>query len=230
MVFSPEVELQTLFKLDANRRIISTREPNPSTGPIFVLIRDGVQRVWAVGAEVDNTVANKLNALADQERPIADLREIPKHLDHYLNLLGGEISSGPSFLFPEAVNCQPGIAEVRDIKSLSRHFSGWTEDELPERSPIMAVLEDGAAVSVCFCARRSAWAAEAGVETAPAYRGRGLASAVTTAWAAIIRTSGLLPIYSTAWENTASLNVAHKLGLVARAQIWSILTRKFANN
>jgi predicted GNAT family acetyltransferase len=69
---------------------------------------------------------------------------------------------------------------------------------------------DGHAISVCFCARRSQLAAEAGVETAVGYRGRGFASRVSAAWARLIRRSGRLPLYSTSWSNTASLAVARK--------------------
>src|SRR6185436_13781001 len=85
-----------------------------------------------------------------------------------------------------------------------------------------AVVEHGQAVSVCFCARRSDVAAEAGLETAAAFRGRGLAARVTAAWALAIRASGRLPIYSTSWSNHASLAVARKLGLAACASDWSL--------
>jgi len=51
----------------------------------------------------------------------------------------------------------------------------------------VAVKEDGHAVSVCFCARRSEKAAEAGLETAEAYRGRGFGPQVTVAWALAVR-------------------------------------------
>ena len=55
---------------------------------------------------------------------------------------------------------------VDEVRLLARHFSGWTAAEIPGRSPVVAVVEDGHAVSVCFCARRSDAAAEAGLETA----------------------------------------------------------------
>jgi len=66
-------------------------------------------------------------------------------------------------------------------------------------------------------------AAEAGVETAPHYHGRGFAAIVTAAWAASIQGSRLLPIYSISWQNPGSLAVARKLGLVACAQTWSVV-------
>jgi predicted GNAT family acetyltransferase len=86
----------------------------------------------------------------------------------------------------------------------------------------MAVLEGGAPVSICFCARSSEVAAEAGLETAAAFRRRGYGSCVTAAWAAMIRASGRIPLYSTSWTNEASLAVARTLELLAYASAWSV--------
>ena len=83
-------------------------------------------------------------------------------------------------------------------------------------------VEDGHAVSVCFCARKSNVAAEAGLETAIEFRGRGLAPRVVSAWALAVRETGRIPLYSTSWSNDASLAVARKLGLMAYASSWSI--------
>jgi predicted GNAT family acetyltransferase len=87
----------------------------------------------------------------------------------------------------------------------------------------MAYLCDERPVSICFSARVSESAAEAGVETAAEFRGRGLAGLVTSDWAAAIRSSGRTPIYSTSWNNSASLAVARKLGLIACASYWNLL-------
>ena len=115
-----------------------------------------------------------------------------------------------------------GTVFIEDIQSLDHHFSGWTAGEIPYRTPIVALVEDGYPVSVCFCARRSRVAAQAGLETAVEFRGRGLGPRVAAAWALAIRASGRIPLYSTSWSNDASLAVARKLGLVAYASEWSI--------
>jgi len=78
----------------------------------------------------------------------------------------------------------------------------------------MAVVEDDEAVSLCFSARLTERAAEAGVQTLEAYRGRGYAPAAVIAWAHAIRATGQIPLYSTSWDNRASQAVARKLGLV----------------
>ncbi len=103
------------------------------------------------------------------------------------------------------------------------NFHGWLPGEIAAGcAPVMGIVVDGHPVSICFCARRSDVAAEAGLDTASAYRGRGYAVRVTAAWALAMRASGRTPLYSTSWANTASLAVARKLALVAYASDWSI--------
>ena len=85
-----------------------------------------------------------------------------------------------------------------------------------------ALVEDGAAVSLGFSARLTTRVAEAGVNTVEAYRGRGYAPTVVTAWAHAIRATGRIPLYSTSWDNRASRAVARKLGLVQYAADLSV--------
>ena len=220
--FSPELQLDTLFVLSAEGRIVSTREPNPSPGPRFSLVRGVTRCAWAIHVDVAEEVAGQLGALAREEPPVVDFRDDPVHTNRYLALVGGRADSGPAFTFPDLISEPDAIAVVEDVAQLEKHFRGWTAHELPERAPILAVVEGGHAVSVCFCARRSPVAAEAGVETAPRFRRRGLGARVTAAWAHAIRASGRVPIYSTSWRNESSLAVARKLGLEACASDWSL--------
>ena len=219
---TPDLHLHTLFLLDSAGRILGTREPNPEPGPRFVLIRGRTSCAWAVRADVPQGIAEELEGLARAEPPVADFRGVPVHAEQYRTLAGGEVYAGPAFTFPKTVEQPDATAHVNALPLLARHFSGWTVTEIPERSPIVAVVVDGHAVSVCFCARRSERAAEAGLETAEAFRGRGFGPQVTAAWALAVRASGRVPLYSTSWENGASLAVARKLGLVAYACGWSL--------
>ncbi|MCY3897245.1 MAG: GNAT family N-acetyltransferase [Caldilineaceae bacterium] len=219
---TPDLHLHTLFLLDSAGRILGTREPNPEPGPRFVLIRGRTNCAWAVRADVPQGIAEELEGLARAEPPVADFRGVPVHAEQYRTLAGGEVYAGPAFTFPKTVEQPDATAHVNALPLLARHFSGWTVTEIPERSPIVAVVVDGHAVSVCFCARRSERAAEAGLETAEAFRGRGFGPQVTAAWALAVRASGRVPLYSTSWENGASLAVARKLGLLAYACGWSL--------
>lgn len=210
--------------LNEHGRIVSTREPNPTPtpGPRFALVRDTSGCSWATRVDVADTVTAEINSIASREPPVPDLRSEPVYANEYISLVGGRVHFGPAFTFPETIARPDDVVLVENISQLERHFRGWSADELPERAPIMAIMEGADAISVCFCARRSRRAAEAGVETARECRGQGLASRVTAAWALSIRASGHIPIYSTSWANSASLAVARRLDLNACASDWSL--------
>jgi hypothetical protein len=179
--------------------------------------------IWAVRTDVSQGIADELNRLAREELPLSDLRDTPLHADRYQSLLGGCARSGPAFTFPQTISQPSDVVLVEDEQLLDRHFPGWTPGEIPAgRAPVMGVMDHGFPISVCFCARRSNIAAEAGVETASMYRGKGFASRVTAAWALAVRASGRIPLYSMDWSNKASLAVARKLSLEVYIVDWSI--------
>ena len=218
---TPLLYLQTGYALDSAGRILATREPDPRPGPLLTLVRGRRTVLHAVHAELPPETVRQIERLAAQEVP-DDPRTEPLYADQYRSLLGGQVRSGPAFAFPLQLPAVKGPALIDEYEPLVRHFAGWTPEEVPGRTPIAAVLQDGDAVSVCCCARRSDEAAEAGLETAAPFRGRGLAAQVAIAWAAAVRASGRIPLYSTEWSNAASLSVARKLGLSRYAEWWSI--------
>lgn len=214
---------------------MSTREPGASRGPLFSLVRSTTSCAWAARADVPTDLASELDRLARVEPPTSDLRDSPVYADRYISLLGGRIASehkaltkirqsgGPAFAFPDSLAQSADAVVVEDERLLEHNFRGWVPGEIDAgRSPVLAIVENGYPVSICFCARRSDLAAEAGLDTAEAHRGRGFGPRVTAAWALAIRTSGRIPLYSTSWTNHASLAVARKLSLVAYASSWSL--------
>jgi len=232
---TPELHLRTAFILNSEGRITSTREPGARRGPLFSLVRSSTSCAWAIRVDVPKDLASELDRLAREEPPALDLLDAPVNADRYLSLLGDRIrsgyeavaktrqSDGPNFRFPDVVAHASDIVVVEDERLLEHNFQGWVPGEIAAgRAPVLAIIEDGHPVSVCFCARRSDVAAEAGLETAEAFRGRGLAQRVTAAWASAIRATGRIPLYSTSWTNDASLAVARKLGLVAYASHWGL--------
>jgi GNAT acetyltransferase len=226
-VSTPELQLRTLFVLSADGRIRSAREPGANRGPLFSLIRSTVSCAWAVRVDVPQEIASEIDRLAREEPPVTDFGDEPVHASSYVSLLsqGGPIRQtfGPAFEFPAAIASPADVVVVEDEALLQRHFRGWVTGEISEgRAPVVAVFENEDPVSVCFCARSSEVAAEAGVETAAPFRGRGFATRVTAAWALAIRASGRIPLYSTSWDNNASLAVARKLGLITYASDWSV--------
>jgi hypothetical protein len=221
---TPEIELQTGFILDGRGRIVSTREPQASHGPLFSIIRSSTENAWAIRDDVPDGLAEQIAVLARREPPACDLRAAPVYATEYLSLTSGQPGfAGPAFSLPETLPATAGVVPVDDERWLQRNFRGWQLGEISAgRAPVLAVIEDGLPVSICFCARRSATAAAAGLETAAMFRGRGLGPRVTAAWAVAVRAGGRVPLYSAAWSNEPSLAVARKLGLTAHASFWSV--------
>lgn len=224
---TPSLHLRTLYRFNVDGRIVSTLEPEPAIGPSFTLIRGRSECVWAVGARLDPAVAEELDALAAQEQPLDDWREQPRFAHGYSDILGGELVAGPALEFPDHIEAPAGVSLIEDATLLERHFRGWTAEEMTSRTPVAAILEDSHAASVCACARRTDEAAEASLETAELFRGRGLAQQVTAAWAVAVRASGRIPLYSTSWKNAASLAVARKLGLSTYAASWTLYAQSY---
>ncbi len=220
----PRLQLETLYIADARGRIVSTREPHPSPGATFVFIRGESQCAWAARTDVADDVARELDRLASDEPPTAAWDRPLRHGERYSSLLRGRIRSGPAFAFPEALPDVGHVDVITDEAELSHHFAGWLPGEIAAgRSPVLAIRDDeGYPISICFCARRSSTAAEAGIETAAAFRGRGYSPRVALSWARHVRALELVPMYSTDWSNAASLAVARKLRLIQFATDFNV--------
>ncbi len=212
-----ELQAETLYRLDERGRMLRQNDPDRGGAPRVFLGRTLHGNVWRLRHDLEPALATELEMILGTEPVTGDLAQPPMTLDRLLVALGAapsDVSRGPAWWFPRRPEPPSGVVRVtganRDV--LARHFA-WLVEELADWSPCAAVLRDGAAVSVCFSSRLSARAAEAGVETAEPYRGRGLAPLVVSAWACLIYESGRLPLYSTSWENAASRAVARKLGI-----------------
>jgi hypothetical protein len=226
MTVTPDLQLRTMYSVDSRRRITGSSEANARPAPFFVLIRGTSDVAWEVRNDVAADIADELDRLAGNETPASVFQDPPLHADKYLSLVGGRIASGPAFRFPDEILQPTDITLIDRLDLLERHFRGWIAEEISWCSPIVAVMDGGYPVSVCFCAtRNSAPAVEAGLETAAGFRGRGFAGRVTAAWACAIRAAGRIPLYSTNWSNTASLGVARKLGLIQYASDWSLVAK-----
>jgi hypothetical protein len=233
---TPALHLKTCFVLNADGRILSTREPIGTRGPLFSLVRGATSCAWAVRADVPADVADRLDRLARGEPPALNFQAPPINAQRYIDALAGLAApgegaisrightAGPAFSFPDSLPAPDEVVVVESESLLACHFRGWVPGEIEAgRGPVVAVLANDYPVSICFCARRSDSAAEAGLETAAIYRRRGLGVRVTAAWAWAIRAAGRVPLYSTSWTNESSLAVARKLNLVTYASTWSLV-------
>jgi len=131
-----------------------------------------------------------------------------------------EVWTGPAYRFPDdlppaSTAVVPLTAQNADLLR-GGDLEPWLED-IGRSEPLVALVREGRAVSICGSVRITPEAHEAGVETTAGARGHGYAVAVVAAWARAVRELGAEPLYSTSRDNTASQAVARKLNLIPYA-------------
>lgn len=206
-------------------RLLHCNDLTHRPAPRLYLGRSHHQAAWRLRFDVPDALAHELTALCHDEPVVKDLRQLPRHAARYEALLGSTTSpwSGPALHFPELPVEDASLIGVTSPNSacLRGGLDDWIVD-VAASQPFIAAVDEGRAVAVCCSVRITPRAHEAGVETVPPHRGRGLAPSVVAAWAHAVIRAGAIPLYSTAWSNRASQRVAAKLGAVIYASDYHI--------
>jgi RimJ/RimL family protein N-acetyltransferase len=221
-----ELHLETMYELDADGRVLACTSPEVPP-PRFHMLRTGEGNSWLLRHDLPAEIASELEQALAGVPVIADFERTPPNFALVRNVLARHAPlareyRGPAFAFPDAL---PHVEAETIAQPDDPRFQGafaWVRAAGVREQPIVAQFADGVAVAVCHSARSRARAAEAGLETDPSHRRQGHATAVTATWAAAVRSEGRVPLYSTWWENGASLAVARRLGLVLYGEDWHI--------
>ncbi len=221
----------TLFELADDGVIVRVNERDGAPAPRAFVARGRSARLVLVRRDVPAALAADLRRAAAELPAWTGGRPDPGLADPLVRLLDGggtveAVTAGPAFRFVERVGLASGDLDVRLIDAtsealLARHFP-YTRSVLHERRPVAGIVVERQVVSACYSARRGEQACEAGVDTIEEYRGRGYAPIVVAAWRDAVDRDGLEPLYSTTWENAASLSVARQLRLEAYADTLAI--------
>jgi hypothetical protein len=228
-----EIHINTLYICDGEGRLRFVREPGEPYAPgRFAMVRTPAANSWRFRHDLPASLVEELDGLCRAEPVTAELEREPTIAPRLRALLAAHAPvtdeyRGPAYWIPAAATVRPSEAVLigrSDAAVLEPHFP-WRAQLLrsvPDPGPVAAVVVGGSAVAVCSCARLSPLAAEAGVDTHEHARRKGFAAAAVSCWAAAVRARGLLPMYSTAWDNLASQGVARRLTMVRYGEDWSL--------
>jgi RimJ/RimL family protein N-acetyltransferase len=196
------------------------------------------QALW-IGAEVAEPLARELAAAFDQAPRPVNPGDPPPALERCAQLLaaagGGdplERAAGPSYVFPPGARLASGAADAAIIASDARarivNPGNWEPIEWDELiagqlGPWTIAVDGARAISICHTpGPLTERAAECGVWTDPAYRGRGLAAATATAWLPLVAAPDRQVFYSTEFTNVSSQRVAQRLQLRPIGWTWRV--------
>ena len=219
------IQIATRFVCTPDGRLLRSTDPFSDGAAVrFFLGRTIKGNLWRLGHNLPDDVVRELEALARSEPVCTDPSEFcqePTIATAVRAVLGrpatipGE-SRGPAYYLPAEVPGAPATAVLVVTTEASAPLLAAPSPHLAcglsKVSPCVVALREGAVVAVCYSSRQSDRATEAGVRTLEPHRRQGYGVAVVARWAAAVRQRGLLPLYSTSWQNVASQGLARKIG------------------
>ena len=243
-----ELEIETLWKRNGAGRLLRASLFNDGPAPDLVIAASDGAITVAFGPDIPEALAEEITvrgALATRRglnlafpRPPRD-GTWPALIDDLLQRLSAdlgpvEVASGPSYVC-EGVPAGPlaaGLVRSEDVAADFRRLAppedaNWEpwEWELLLNGKLgswAAMIAAEEVVSLCFCARLTGTAAEAGLRTEADFRRQGYGVAVTAAWASQVLATGRIAFYSTSADNLASQRVAARLGLRPIGWMWQL--------
>lgn len=202
--------IDAMFQHDDRGRLLGA-------APLLHIVRTDDHVICRCHADLPEATAEQIAAVASapRGRPAAWAEAYARYLSlaESVSTLAS-VRAGPLFRFPEPLAAHPDCVAIdgRNSELLKGALDEWIGDA-EDGALMVAALADGRAVSVCATVRASKHVHCAGVETAPAYRGRGLAGRAVMGWARLVRESGAEPFYATTFDNLSSQKLAARLGL-----------------
>lgn len=225
------LHMETGFVFNSSGRLLHEAAPDRSLGPRFRIEGCAAGNVVVVRVDVDADVADELTRLAGDEPPLFDAEAAPVHLRAYLEVLCSgtdepQYTAGLNWVFPKNVahdSILPLVGSgTPEADRLLERLPDSMEPSLVDIgfrrpndlwSPWVVAVDDGRIVSVAETVRRGPGGAEVGVDTAVAYRGRGLGAGATASWSQHDDLCGLTLFYGTSRKNASSRRLAERLNL-----------------
>ena len=226
------IDIETMFVISAEGRIVRQNDPDASPGPRVVLVGCSQGNIVRVRYDLSDEMARNVLAITAEEPPWRDPHVLPRCLGQLIDLLSyaqQTVVVRPALIYrlPNHVEYEPRAAIVRsDSEEGEKLVARFNTDGMPQPmidagytnvghlwEPWCLALEGDEVAAIAIAARLGDRAAEVGVYTFAKFRGRGLAAAVTANWSAMRALESRALFYSTWRANRSSQRVTARLGL-----------------
>jgi hypothetical protein len=224
------LEIETCWVTGADGRLVRSRTSEWRPVPWLTVGAGAGGLCWALSSGVPGPLAAAVAAVLDATDPPGPTPAVgwaPGTAGTLLDLLAraGALrppERGPAFLVPAGLPVPGGVDLLDGDGGDEERLRGLLpeHDRTTLLEPWTVALVDGRVAAVCETSRTAPGSVEAGVWTYEPYRRRGLAVAVTAAWAS--RVADRTAFHSTSEDNLASQGVARRLGLRPLGQWWTV--------
>jgi GNAT superfamily N-acetyltransferase len=185
--------------------------------PHLYILRTPELAICRCHADVPDEIATTVEQLS--VRPRGRMREWAREYADYLRALSsvGPLTSmraGQLYRFPDLLAAEGSCISI--VEGNADLLRGGLDEWLPDVAlglPMIAMVADDRAVSICASVIASKMVHSAGVETLPDYRRKGLGVQAVAGWARTVQAGGATPFYATTFDNIASQRLAARLGL-----------------
>lgn len=222
-----DLHLDALYERDDAGFLTASRDPEVPLPPFHLVRTPGGNR-WRLRAGLSTAPRERLGRILSVQPLPSDAADAQAHAPDLAAIRAALLEDapraheyrGPAFFFPDRLPALDGAELLTDPRQAPGEGPfAWLRSAVLASHPIVIVRAEGGDVaSVCYSARLTSEAAEAGVETQAQYRQRGYGAAAVLRWAVAVRRTGRVPLYSTEWENAASRALASRLGLLWYAE------------
>ncbi len=202
--------VETMFAADDRGRL-------KGDAPHLYILRTPELVICRCHADLADEIATTVEELSVRPRGLP--REWAREYADYLGALSSvgplmSMRAGQLYRFPDLLALEGTYISI--VESHTDLLRGGLDEWLPDVAvglPMVAMVADGRAVSICTSVIASMTVHSAGVETLPDYRRRGLGVQAVAGWARTVQASGPTPFYGTTFDNVASQRLAARLGL-----------------
>ena len=226
------LQVRTIFVTTAAGRMRYRNTAERETAPRLYVAGSKAGNIVCLREDVGEETSGELARLAASEPPMDGWESSAVHLDEYVRFLGREapvatVSAGLTWTFPRAPSPELTVQLILSGTSDGDCFLARLDRQgmpaeframgFPDTShfwaPWCAAFAGDEFASIAFTSGLSAVGAEIGVNTAPAFRGRGMGAAACAGWASHPALHGRTLFYGTDRTNVSSQKVAQRLGL-----------------
>ncbi|HLJ52337.1 MAG TPA: hypothetical protein VKT24_03065 [Rhizomicrobium sp.] len=227
-----EIQVETLFVTSRSGRILHCAGPDRAPAPRLHLAIGAGGAIVRVRDDIAPRIADAIEALATREFSVTQASATPRFSEEYRQLL--DLSEpltdhhfGVIHQLPHQTRWNGGATVVCHgtrqgdalIAKIARE--GMPQDLVEAGfvdlshfwEPWCVATVDDKIASLAFAVRLGEQGAELGVNTLPAYRGQGLAAAVTAGWSTLPTLQRRPLFYATHRDNLSSQRVIARLGL-----------------